>query len=247
MTIEKGKDQPQFERGVTFENFGWRKSINSPRRSAQLDKKKIQRLTLGGTPRLELFIQFYWQGIPMASWITENQKLERSYLHSIWNYHQGFSATSITDWGGWSGSSKDGEGKNWKPNLKLSWPTVNYAISKGRLGNRGPEDQRGRKSSNAKIRRIKRERRIQHQLGNLDCTQSLLRQSSQLTLNPQIQRQLRGCIDRWKLENFPLTLMCRSYVAERGKRSTRNNRPTEYLFSFRWGNHLKFPHFFIKI
>ena len=42
--------------------------------------------------------------------------------------------------GGWSGSAKDAEEKNWKPNLELLWATVNYAISKGRLDNRGPED-----------------------------------------------------------------------------------------------------------
>ena len=37
--------------------------------------------------------------------------------------------------GGWSGSSKDGEEKIWKPNMEAVWATINYAVSTGRLDN----------------------------------------------------------------------------------------------------------------
>ena len=44
---------------------------------------------------------------------------------------------------GWSGKSKDGEEKTWKPNGEAVWATINYAISTGRLERRKEEGEVG--------------------------------------------------------------------------------------------------------
>ena len=41
--------------------------------------------------------------------------------------------------GGWSGKSKDGEERTWKPNGEAVWATINYAVSTGRLESRKEE------------------------------------------------------------------------------------------------------------
>ncbi len=41
--------------------------------------------------------------------------------------------------GGWSGRSKYGEEKIWKPDREAVWATINYAVSTGRLDNRQEE------------------------------------------------------------------------------------------------------------
>ena len=41
--------------------------------------------------------------------------------------------------GGWSGKSKEGEERTWKPNGEAVWATINYAVSTGRLESRKEE------------------------------------------------------------------------------------------------------------
>ena len=58
------------------------------------------------------------------------------YKHNRWGGH-------ILFVGGWSGPSKDGEEKTWKPSVEAVWATNNYAISTGRLDNKREESDEG--------------------------------------------------------------------------------------------------------